>query len=106
MKVSTKAIQTEFVPYTITIDIESKKEYEILFRILNKDTLKAAAYVNESYTHNPIDADEIKIVTDKIYYANQNANCQLYENDVVPMRCGVKHELDEQIHNDSCRKKL
>lgn len=67
MKVETKPLETTFEPFAITISIETKQEFEILFAIFSSSKERLCQFVKERYGAKNFKDKEIDALTDLIY---------------------------------------
>ncbi len=88
MKVSTKQSNSEFIPFEIKIkiEIETKEEAEILWRLSNLSDQRMHDVINAPYNSlTAFTKSAMKEVTDGIYYAIENGKCGIYKSEVTPI---------------------
>jgi hypothetical protein len=74
MKAKINYHQSDFRPFTLSITIETKSEFEILKRLVDLSANRAHEVVNKPFAeHAHFSSGEIKLVTDSIYYGLQES---------------------------------
>lgn len=69
MKVETKPLETQFEPFSLTIHIETRQEFDILNAIFSSSKERLCSFVKERYGKQNIPDKEIDLLTDQIYQA-------------------------------------